>query len=92
MRGWNFSPDPSENLTRITIRRFFARHAITRKKDAHAGEEDRPDILKQAPGVPGQAKQLRRFINFNVAPKTGTMDFFAVHESKLGTDAATTIA
>jgi hypothetical protein len=34
--------------------------------------------------IPRQAKQLRRFINFNVAPPTGTMDFFAVHESRLG--------
>jgi hypothetical protein len=30
----------------MTIRRFFARHAITRKKTARAAEQDRPDILK----------------------------------------------
>ena len=31
-----------------TIRRFFARHAITRKKKtAHASEQDRPDVLKR---------------------------------------------
>jgi transposase len=28
-----------------TIQRFFARHAITRKKTAHATEQDRPDVL-----------------------------------------------
>ncbi|WP_422679954.1 IS630 family transposase [Chelatococcus albus] len=30
-----------------TIQRFFRRHRITRKKTAHATEQDRPDILKQ---------------------------------------------
>jgi transposase len=30
-----------------TLRRFFIRHRITRKKTAHASEQDRPDVLKQ---------------------------------------------
>ena len=30
-----------------TIWRFFRRHRITRKKTAHAAEQDRPDILKR---------------------------------------------
>ena len=30
-----------------TMRRFFARREITRKKTAHATEQDRPDILKR---------------------------------------------
>jgi transposase len=30
-----------------TIWRFFARRGITRKKAAHATEQDRPDILKR---------------------------------------------
>jgi len=37
------------------LRRFFKRHATTRKKTEHASEKDRPDVLtKREAGFEGQ--------------------------------------